>query len=134
MLAGVIIAQPDDNGPGDVNVRFTTVTYNSMTVAIDKVTTSDGTAHCSGPLTWVTNDLTNTYAYLATIGEGEGAGGRLWGYEVNPATGLTTHAYDTTVEFAICPDSICSSRLIRSLNAVELPFRCSRSSSAISHG
>ncbi len=106
VLAGVIIAQPDDNGPGDVNVRFTTVTYNSMTVAIDKVTTSDGTAHCSGPLTWVTNDLTNAYAYLATIGEGEGAGGRLWGYEVNPATGLTTHAYDTTVEFAICPDSI----------------------------
>lgn len=106
---GIMIAQPlHDAVDATDGVKFTKCTRSGGTIT--KTTTDNTTAHCRGPVAWLTNDLGDSKLYLATIGLGEGLGGKLWAYQITPATPATAaHEYNFAIN---CPGGAFPDSLI----------------------
>jgi len=105
VLTGVVLAQPAANGTGsDVHVEVKKISWNGSSFVI--TTGNLSTAHCQGPVAWLTSDLLGTSVYLATVGPGsDGVGWRPWAYEID-TTMAQTHEYDFGLFLFDIPDSI----------------------------
>ena len=88
------IAVPVATGNGvDSGVTFTSYGWNGT--AIIHATSADSTLHCSGPLSWITNDQGNGLAYLATARSFNDDQCDIWAYEVTNRA--KTHEYGTGI-------------------------------------
>lgn len=85
----VLVGNTPDSG-----VSFKSFGWNG-TAIIFSSTDTDATIHCSGPLAWITNDIGNGLAYLATIQSVGDFQGILWAYEVTSRA--QTHQYGTGI-------------------------------------
>lgn len=91
MVGGVVLIQPTSGTGTDAGVDLSTLTYASSVITEVRVT--DATAHCIGPLTWVTNDLGDGLGYYCTLGAGEAP--PVYGYQTHGAA--QTHEFVTGV-------------------------------------
>lgn len=105
---GCMFAQPlHTKASATDGVRFTAFTQTAGVIA--SVSTDNADIHCRGPLAWLTNNLGDSKLYLATLGLGEFSSGKLWGYQITPATpNPAAHEYD----FEIQLDDVTSDSLI----------------------
>jgi hypothetical protein len=88
LAGGVVLIQPKSGVGTDLGVDLSKLTYAASVITESRVT--DATAHCIGPLTWVTNDLGDGLGYYCTLGPGESP--TIFGYQ--------THGVAQTHEFA----------------------------------
>jgi len=92
---GILLAQPLSYTAtqADVHVNVKKIIWNGSSFVISNSNLS--TLHCTGPVQWLTNDLTGTNQYLATIGTAEAPSVKLWAYEITSASPpASTHEYD----------------------------------------
>jgi hypothetical protein len=88
----VQLAIPVAVGNGtDSGVSFTSMFWNGSSVT--STTATDATIHCTGPVAWLTNDLGNGLAYLATATSLNDDELAVWAYEITNRA--QTHAYGT---------------------------------------
>lgn len=90
----VQFATPANIGFAGDGVTFQSFGWNGTSIITSGATT-DVTAHCSGQLAWLTNNLGNGLAYLATTKNVIDSDIHLWVYEVTNRA--HTHEYDTGV-------------------------------------
>jgi len=106
-IAGVLLAQPAAYNAvaTDVHVNVKKLALSGSTITVTNSALSS--AHCMGPVSWLTNDLSGNFVYLATVGIPlAGAHGRLWAYEINSSTLAQTHEYDVNEFPELLPDSM----------------------------
>jgi hypothetical protein len=94
---GMCLAQPLHRASDATDgVKFSR--YTQTAGSISYTTFDEATIHCRGKLAWQTNDLADGLYYLATVGVGESAAGRVWGYQIDVDAHSPTHEFNFAVE------------------------------------